>query len=216
MLFCVICGVTSWLDALPATGLRVREVLLIHKFCADRRSRGILCFDVHTKALRPPLEATTGQTMHPSVQEWHTRAKGKGHRRARLGRCFEPAAVPRPSGAAGPSSTCAPCAPCATCGTPRTMMATDDFEVIYSHGRARASERGSALSKARRTVDCLLRILAPRATSESRFLQARALEPIETNFARPSYRAVLLPGTCPERPQDAPGGRKKEFSSIQF
>ena len=23
--------------------------------------------------------------MHPSVQEWHTRAKGKGHRRARLG-----------------------------------------------------------------------------------------------------------------------------------
>ena len=41
-------------------------------------------------------------------------------------------------------------------------------------------------------------------------------EPIETNFSRPSYRAVLLPGTCPERPQDAPGGRKKEFSSIQF
>ena len=41
-------------------------------------------------------------------------------------------------------------------------------------------------------------------------------EPIETNFARPSYRAVLLPGTCPERPQDAPGGKKKEFSSIQF
>ena len=40
---------------------------------------GLVIHDVvYTRALRPPLEATIGQTMHPSVQELHARAKGKG------------------------------------------------------------------------------------------------------------------------------------------
>ena len=70
-------------------------------------------------------------------------------------------------------------------------------------------------------MNCLLRVfLAPRATSE---LLLRSCfcwhdfrnQASKNSLARASYRAVLLPGTCPERPQDAPGGKKKEFSSIQ-
>ena len=59
---------------------------------------------VHTKALRPPLEATTGQTMHPSVQELHARAMGKGHRRARLLKNFAAGARPSTNAAAGAAS----------------------------------------------------------------------------------------------------------------